>query len=103
MTVMQIPHISTYPSRTSDSMPRLHSALFTLHFALLLLPSSLCPQTSSAQEDPFALGVRNTPWLKPEEEQKKFKLPEGFEINLVAAEPEIQKPLNMQFDEKGRI
>lgn len=56
-----------------------------------------------AQEDIFAAGVRTTPWLKPEEEQKKFKLPEGFEINLVAAEPDIQKPLNMQFDEKGRI
>ncbi|MBC7854959.1 MAG: dehydrogenase, partial [Pirellulaceae bacterium] len=81
----------------------LHSALCTLHFALLLLPTALCPLSSSAQDDPFALGVRTTPWLKPQEEQKKFKLPEGFEINLVAAEPDIQKPLNMQFDEKGRI
>ena len=56
-----------------------------------------------AQEDPFAVGVRITTWLKPDEEQKLFKLPEGFEIQLVAAEPDIQKPLNMAFDEKGRI
>ena len=70
----------------------------------LLSPVPCLLATASAQEqDPFALGVRTTPWLKPEEEQKKFKLPEGFEINLVAAEPDIQKPLNMQFDEKGRI
>lgn len=53
--------------------------------------------------DPFAEGVRSTPWLKPEEERQKFKLPPGFEIQLVAAEPEIQKPLNMAFDERGRI
>ncbi len=74
------------------------------YLLLCLLPPVPCLLSSAcAEEDPFALGVRNTPWLKPEEEQKKFKLPEGFEINLVAAEPDIQKPLNMQFDEKGRI
>src|SRR5437763_818636 len=56
-----------------------------------------------AQDDPFAAGVRTTPWLNPADEQKHFKLPPGFEINLVAAEPEIQKPLNMASDEKGRI
>ncbi len=53
--------------------------------------------------DPFAEGVRTTPWLSPADEQKAFKLHAGFEINLVAAEPDIQKPLNMQFDEQGRI
>jgi len=56
-----------------------------------------------AQDDPFAAGVRTTPWLSPADEQKQFKLPPGFEINLVAAEPDIQKPLNMAFDERGRI
>jgi putative heme-binding domain-containing protein len=57
----------------------------------------------AAAADPFAEGVRTTPWLSPADERKTFKLPPGFEINLVAAEPEIQKPLNMQFDEQGRI
>lgn len=68
--------------------------------ALLLLV--LCP-LSSAQDDPFAAGVRTTPWLSPADEQKSFQLPPGFEIQLVAAEPDIQKPLNMAFDERGRI
>ncbi|WP_425616827.1 PVC-type heme-binding CxxCH protein [Anatilimnocola sp. NA78] len=58
---------------------------------------------ASSAADPFAEGVRTTPWLSPEDEQKAFKLPDGFAINLVAAEPDIQKPLNMQFDERGRI
>lgn len=57
----------------------------------------------SLAADPFAEGVRTTPWLSPADEQKAFKLQPGFEINLVAAEPDIQKPLNMQFDEQGRI
>jgi putative heme-binding domain-containing protein len=41
--------------------------------------------------------------LTPQEQQKKFKLPPGFEIQLVAAEPDIQKPMNLAFDAKGRL
>ena len=41
--------------------------------------------------------------LSPEEERKKFVLPDGFEAQLVAAEPDIQKPMQMAFDAKGRI
>ncbi len=32
-----------------------------------------------------------------------FHLPLGFEIQLVAAEPEIQKPMNVAFDSAGRV
>ena len=38
-----------------------------------------------------------------EEERQAFQLPEGFEIQLVASEPEIHKPLNIAFDDKGRL
>jgi putative heme-binding domain-containing protein len=41
--------------------------------------------------------------LTPQEERKKFKLPPGFDIQLVAAEPDIQKPMNLAFDAKGRL
>ena len=41
--------------------------------------------------------------LTPEEQLKKFKLPAGFEIQLVAAEPDIQKPMNLAFDSQGRL
>lgn len=58
---------------------------------------------ASAAEDPFAAGVRTTPWLSPADEQKQFRVPDGFTVTLVAAETEIQKPLNMAFDERGRI
>jgi hypothetical protein len=53
--------------------------------------------------DPFAEGVRTTPWQKPEDEQKAFHLPPDFEIQLVAAEPDINKPLNLAFDIQGRL
>jgi len=78
---------------------------FRIGPALLVLGilGAFLPAVRAADEDPFAAGVRPTPKLSPEEERKGFKLPEGFEINLVAAEPDIQKPLNMAFDERGRI
>lgn len=71
--------------------------------SLLVGISSGFSAADAADPDPFAEGVRTTPWLSPDDEQKAFKLPDGFSINLVAAEPDIQKPLNMQFDERGRI
>jgi putative membrane-bound dehydrogenase-like protein len=41
--------------------------------------------------------------LSPREEQATFHLPKGFEIDLVAAEPDVIDPVAMAFDEEGRI
>jgi len=41
--------------------------------------------------------------LTAEEEMAGFKLPPGFEIQLFASEPDIDKPINMTFDAKGRM
>ncbi len=82
-------------------MPLPRSAILLL--SLLATVSWLPSKSTLSQDDPFANGVRTTPWLSPADEQKAFQLPPGFEINLVAAEPDIQKPLNMAFDERGRI
>ncbi|HEX7897578.1 MAG TPA: dehydrogenase, partial [Planctomycetota bacterium] len=51
-------------------------------------------------QDPL---VASTPPLSPEEQRAKFKLPPGFEIQLVAAEPDIVKPMNLNFDDRGRL
>ena len=67
------------------------------------IPAVLGWVASCPGADPFAEGVRPTPWLKPEEEQARFRLPQGFEIQLVAAEPDINKPLNLAFDANGRL
>ncbi len=53
--------------------------------------------------DAFAEMVRPTPWLSPADELKSFTVPEGFEIQLVAAEPDIGKPVSMSFDAAGRL
>ncbi len=51
----------------------------------------------------YGEGVRSTPWRTPAEERSGFHLPPGFEIRLFAAEPQIAKPLNMAFDDRGRM
>ncbi|MSR60075.1 MAG: c-type cytochrome [Planctomycetaceae bacterium] len=47
--------------------------------------------------------VAPTDPLTPEEQLQKFHLPPGFEIQLVASEPDIQKPMNLNFDSRGRL
>jgi putative heme-binding domain-containing protein len=56
-----------------------------------------------AAQDPFAAGVRPTDPLTPADEQKALLVPDGFEVQFVASEPNIFKPMNMAFDERGRM
>jgi putative membrane-bound dehydrogenase-like protein len=44
-----------------------------------------------------------TPALPPAEAQKKFVVPEGFEVRLFAAEPDVINPVAMTWDERGRL
>ncbi|MBP7951004.1 MAG: hypothetical protein KA004_15235 [Verrucomicrobiales bacterium] len=53
--------------------------------------------------DPFAELVRPTDPFPAEEEAKKFHLPPGFSIQLIASEPVINKPMNLALDDKGRL
>jgi len=47
--------------------------------------------------------LKNIPAPDPELEKATFKVPEGFEVNLFAADPTIAKPIQMNFDEDGRL
>lgn len=60
-------------------------------------------QLTSSKEDQFTKHIRTTEAQTPEQERAGFQLPQGFEIQLFASEPNIGKPLNMTFDAKGRM
>ena len=47
--------------------------------------------------------VRETNALSPAEEQTQLHVPAGFEVQLFASEPLINKPINMAFDARGRL
>jgi putative heme-binding domain-containing protein len=53
--------------------------------------------------DPFEDVIRKTEPLEPVKERLAFHLPPGFQIELVACEPQIGKPINMAFDTRGRL
>ncbi|MEZ5301644.1 MAG: hypothetical protein R3F11_13480 [Verrucomicrobiales bacterium] len=45
----------------------------------------------------------SAPALSPEDAQKRFVVPDGFEVRLFASEPMVQNPVAMSWDERGRL
>lgn len=74
--------------RNPLSMIRALSIVLLLSFATAAL----------AQRD-----LKDIPDPDPEIERKSFILPEGFEVNLYAADPLLAKPIQMNFDGQGRL
>ncbi|MEO6711783.1 MAG: dehydrogenase, partial [Planctomycetota bacterium] len=72
-----------------------------------LASSASAQQGDVAGEDqpplPTDLVIPAAPALDWEEEQKSFELPEGFSIELVAAEPLVHDPVAMSFGVDGRL
>src|SRR5438128_1268897 len=96
-----------------------HIRIWQMHRAALLifsaLASSLIGQTPSppAGNDEvrkimetytgrgvLSDGSKPTP---PQDALKSFKMREGFAIDLIANEPQIEQPLYMSFDSRGRL
>jgi putative heme-binding domain-containing protein len=83
----------------------------TIYRTLVVLISSIILISCNKKEeddskysgDLFREHIRSTGPLSPEEERLGFKLPPGFEIQLFASEPDIDKPINITFDAKGRM
>lgn len=79
--------------------------------ASLLLATSCETKKEDTAYDPdsfvnpelFKDHIRTTDFQTPEQEMAGFHLPPGFEINLYASEPDITKPINMEFDDRGRL
>ena len=45
----------------------------------------------------------NAPFLKPEAAVAEMSIPDGFEVSIFAAEPDIGEPIAFCFDDRGRI
>lgn len=69
--------------------------------AAVLAAACFCRLCAAAQGDPNL--VAPTDPLPPHEQKTRFRLPPGFEIQLIVAEPEIGQPTNIAFDASGRL
>jgi len=67
---------------------------------LALLVLLLFQGIASAQPSPH---IAATDPLTPGKQQQKLRLLPGFEMQLVAAEPDIINPINIAFDARGRL
>jgi putative heme-binding domain-containing protein len=61
------------------------------------------PAEPKSPEAWYGQTIRESAWRSPADEQKGFHVPDGFVVELVAAEPDIAKPMNMAFDAKKRL
>src|SRR5688572_24972464 len=73
-----------------------------MRFIALLCLAVITPSPALAA-DPFAEMVRSTEPKSPDEQRTTFHLPDGFEIQLVAGDPDVAKPMNLAFDARGRL
>lgn len=65
---------------------------------ILLGTIGVFSSTASAQRS-----LTDIPVPDPDEELRSFIVAEGFEVNLFAADPMMAKPIQMNFDEQGRL
>ena len=79
------------------------SFLATLLFSVFFVPIELMGQIRKVDQSEFQKAIRTTEPLTPQQERLRFQLPPGFDVQLVAAEPDIAKPMNMAFDARGRL
>lgn len=85
-------------------LPPSRSMLLAGWFAVsnLLAQNGDRPGETQAERIP-ADKIPPAPVLPPEEALKSFKVPEGFKVEIVAAEPLVEAPVLMQFDPDGRL
>jgi hypothetical protein len=60
------------------------------------------PTSAPAQKPAPVENISSFEPRTPADECKALHVPDGFEVQFVAAEPDIHKPLNLAFDDQGR-
>ena len=79
--------------------------LFRLGFRVALLACVLPGRADTAPPfpQPYNTRQKDSRFLKPEEAVKTFHLPPGFHVTLFAGEPDVQQPIGMTLDSRGRL
>jgi len=72
-------------------------AILTLFLTLILAQAQDFPTPYNSEKDQSA----NPP--SPQEAAASFQLPDGFQTTVFAAEPDVQNPIAMAWDHKGRM
>ncbi|MBL9134709.1 MAG: ThuA domain-containing protein [Verrucomicrobiales bacterium] len=74
-----------------------------MFWALGRSTAEVVPAPVPARAEAFEKLVPPKPALSPAESARRFTVAEGLEAELVLSEPEIAQPLQISFDERGRL
>ncbi|MHA4808663.1 DUF7133 domain-containing protein [Flavitalea flava] len=91
---------SPLPPLLSQSVTYGCLLLLSLHFFSCNSPEKEAP----APKGPASIDPNPNPvYLSPQESMRTIHLPEGYHLELVASEPEIQEPVAIAWDPNGRL
>ncbi len=99
------PNLALFPPSARAILQRhARAALVTLALASGLAGSASHGAESGAFPAIYNSGKEApTPLLKPEEATQRMQLPPGFRATLFAGEPDVQQPIAMTTDARGRL
>ncbi len=86
-----------------DEVAVFNRALDPSEIAAFWKTSGIGEARTSAADIPLPKPKMESLPLSPEESLKKIHVPEGFEVELVAAEPLVLDPVAFDWDERGRL
>ena len=101
-----IPTVENPAAKTENDRTIMNNMAILIVLCFIALGSglSIAQDKSSKNELPKKQHrSSNAPFLKPAEAVKKMAIPDGFEVSIFAAEPDIAEPIAFCFDHKGRI
>jgi putative heme-binding domain-containing protein len=74
-----------------------------LHVVVALSPALVFGQGQRTPAEAYQPSLADIPSVDPEVERASFQLPEGLEARLFAGEPLIKKPIQIAWDQGGRL
>lgn len=93
----------TQGSWQTNAMNRIIRATFVTGLCVLLFQID-APNTSAQQLLPKKQHrTSDAPFLTPDEAVGKMGVPDGFEVSVFAAEPNLAEPIAFCFDDRGRL
>src|SRR5262249_34939633 len=92
------------PPMSDRSRARFGREATPVFIGLLALMAPLSTWSAAQPGFPLVYNTRHeVPALTPADAVKSFRLPPGFHVSLVAGEPDVQQPIGMTMDHRGRL
>src|SRR5688572_10765805 len=77
---------------------------FLLSSLMLVVPATAYAQSNAKKEaSPQPVAVSPHAGLSPKDAVRAMTLPKGFQVTLIAGEPDVHQPVAMAIDHRGRL